>query len=312
MKVVIQRALASSVEVDNKLINKIEKGMVILVGVNVEDTSEDVDYLVRKTLNLRIFDDENGVMNKSILDVGGEILSISQFTLQASTKDGNRPSYINAMKGEEAVKLYEEYNKKLAERCKALKKSYDQWIKKPWTLNKGEEGVVLKKKDAVYVPDKRPAWSSIKIKKMDFIDCICIGFEDATKQYSGKELNTWEYWVDLSGNPYHGRYLDDNGYATIKTPMFPVTKPYFYGWKTSMRLGALDNEGKIVEIGTVSSGLTDDLKADFAKNPDKYLNRVVSIQCMEKNNTDHTLRHGFFKCFRDDKNFEDCLIDTIF
>lgn len=118
MKVVIQRALASSVEVDNKLINKIEKGMVILVGVNVDDTSEDVDYLVRKTLNLRIFDDENGVMNKSILDVGGEILSISQFTLQASTKDGNRPSYINAMKGEEAVKLYEEYNKKLNEKVK--------------------------------------------------------------------------------------------------------------------------------------------------------------------------------------------------
>ncbi len=118
MKVVIQRALASSVEVDNKLINKIEKGMVILVGVNVEDTSDDVDYLVRKTLNLRIFDDENGVMNKSILDVGGEILSISQFTLQASTKDGNRPSYINAMKGEEAVKLYEEYNKKLNEKVK--------------------------------------------------------------------------------------------------------------------------------------------------------------------------------------------------
>lgn len=118
MKVVIQRALTSSVEVDNKLINKIEKGMVILVGVNVEDTSDDVDYLVRKTLNLRIFDDENGVMNKSILDVGGEILSISQFTLQASTKDGNRPSYINAMKGEEAVKLYEEYNKKLNEKVK--------------------------------------------------------------------------------------------------------------------------------------------------------------------------------------------------
>ena len=118
MKVVIQRALASSVEVDNKLIKKKKKGMVILVGVNVEDTSEDVDYLVRKTLNLRIFDDENGVMNKSILDVGGEILSISQFTLQASTKDGNRPSYINAMKGEEAVKLYEEYNKKLNEKVK--------------------------------------------------------------------------------------------------------------------------------------------------------------------------------------------------
>ena len=118
MKVVIQRALESSVLVDNKLINKIDRGMVILVGVNVEDTSEDVDYLVRKTLNLRIFDDKNGVMNKSILDVGGEILSISQFTLQASTKDGNRPSYVNAMRGEEAIKLYEEYNKKLNEKVK--------------------------------------------------------------------------------------------------------------------------------------------------------------------------------------------------
>jgi len=98
MKVVIQRSKESSVSVDNKLINKIEKGMVILVGVNVDDTEEDVDYLVKKTLNLRIFDDENGVMNKSILDVGGEILSISQFTLQACTKDGNRPSYVRLWK----------------------------------------------------------------------------------------------------------------------------------------------------------------------------------------------------------------------
>jgi D-tyrosyl-tRNA(Tyr) deacylase len=118
MKVVIQRSNESSVSVDNKLINKIEKGMVILVGVNVDDTEEDVDYLVKKTLNLRIFDDENGIMNKSILDVGGEILSISQFTLQACTKDGNRPSYFKAMKGEEAIKLYELYNSKLNEQVK--------------------------------------------------------------------------------------------------------------------------------------------------------------------------------------------------
>lgn len=209
-------------------------------------------------------------------------------------------------------------------------------------LDKGEEGVVLKKKDAIYVPDKRPAWSSVKIKKMDFIDCICIGFEDATKYYNGKEIQSWQYWeVEepsfydcfeedhcfagwvnprlLSGNYYY-KYTQNRSNINYGTQLIsdderhymPVTKPYFYGWKTSMRLGALDNEGKIVEIGTVSSGLTDDLKADFAKNPDKYLNRVVSIQCMEKNNTDHTLRHGFFKCFRDDKNFEDCLIDTIF
>lgn len=113
MKAVIQRSKKSSVSVDNKLINSIEKGMVILLGVSVDDTSEDVDYLVRKIVNLRIFDDENGVMNKSILDVGGEILSISQFTLQADTRKGNRPSYIKAMSGEDAIKYYEEFNSKL-------------------------------------------------------------------------------------------------------------------------------------------------------------------------------------------------------
>ncbi len=115
MKVVVQRSLKSSVTVDGKLINKIDKGLTLLVGINVEDTSKDVDWMVNKVLNLRIFDDENGVMNKSILDVGGEILSISQFTLQAETKKGNRPSYINAMKGEDANILYEEFNAKLNE-----------------------------------------------------------------------------------------------------------------------------------------------------------------------------------------------------
>ena len=113
MRVVVQRSLKSSVSVDGKLINKIDKGLMLLVGINVEDTSKDIDWMVNKVLNLRIFDDENGVMNKSILDVGGEILSISQFTLQAETKKGNRPSYINAMKGEDANILYEEFNAKL-------------------------------------------------------------------------------------------------------------------------------------------------------------------------------------------------------
>ena len=180
-------------------------------------------------------------------------------------------------------------------------------------LNAGEEGVVLKKRDAVYSPDKRPAWSSIKVKKMDFLDCICIGFEDATKQYNGKELNTWEYWIEtMSGNFYHGRYLNDAGCVMIKTPMEPITKPYFYGWKTSIRLGVYDDNNKIIEIGTVSSGLTDELKADFAEHPEKYLNRVVAIQCMQKNKEDHTLRHAFFKGFRDDKNVKDCRLTDLF
>jgi D-tyrosyl-tRNA(Tyr) deacylase len=116
MKVVVQRSKKSSVSVDGKLINSIESGLCILVGINVEDTLEDADKLVNKVLNLRIFDDEEGIMNKSILDVGGEILSISQFTLQADTRKGNRPSYINAMKGEDAKKIYEYFNSKLNEK----------------------------------------------------------------------------------------------------------------------------------------------------------------------------------------------------
>lgn len=107
MKVVIQRSKKSSVSVSEKLINKIDKGLCILVGITPEDTDEDINYLVKKIVNLRIFDDEEGVMNKSILDSGGEILLISQFTLMADTSKGNRPSYIGAAKGDVAEPLYE-------------------------------------------------------------------------------------------------------------------------------------------------------------------------------------------------------------
>ena len=115
MKVVIQRCTYGSVEVDNKLINKIDNGFVILVGFTHNDNLEDIDYLVKKIVNLRVFDDENGVMNKSILDTKGSILLISQFTLYGNTKKGNRPSYIEALGGEEAIKLYELTKDKLNE-----------------------------------------------------------------------------------------------------------------------------------------------------------------------------------------------------
>lgn len=118
MKVVIQRCKSGSCTVDDKIVSKIDKGLVVLAGFNVNDTIEDINYIVKKIVNLRIFDDENGVMNKSVIDVNGEILSISQFTLQAITRDGNRPSYINAMKGEDAIKLYEIFNSKLNESVK--------------------------------------------------------------------------------------------------------------------------------------------------------------------------------------------------
>lgn len=120
MRVIVQRSKESSVFVSNQLINKIDYGLVLLVGITDSDTDKDIDYLVNKILNLRIFNDENGIMNKSILDVGGSILSISQFTLYADTKKGNRPSYINASKGNIAKPIYDRFNKKLNEKIKTL------------------------------------------------------------------------------------------------------------------------------------------------------------------------------------------------
>ncbi len=114
MRALVQRSRKSSVVVDNETIGKIDNGLVVLVGFTEGDNIEKIEYIVKKIVNLRIFDDENGVMNKSILEYGGDILSISQFTLYADTKKGNRPSYVNAMGGEEAIKLYEMFNEELA------------------------------------------------------------------------------------------------------------------------------------------------------------------------------------------------------
>ena len=115
MKVVVQRVKKSSVIINNEVYNKIDNGLMILVGFTEGDTSVDIDYIVKKIVNLRIFDDNNGIMNKSILDTNGSILSISQITLYANTKNGNRPSYIKALKGEYSSKLYDEFNRKLSE-----------------------------------------------------------------------------------------------------------------------------------------------------------------------------------------------------
>lgn len=113
MRVLVQRCDKASVKVDNKIVGKIDKGMMILVGFTQNDNSENIDYMVDKVLNLRIYDDESGVMNKSILDSNGSILSVSQFTLYADTKKGRRPSYVNALNGEKSTLLYDEFNEKL-------------------------------------------------------------------------------------------------------------------------------------------------------------------------------------------------------
>ena len=112
MKVLVQRSNNASCTVDDKIISKIDRGMVLFVGFTSNDDEKIIDYMVNKVINLRIFEDENNVMNKSILEYGGKILSISQFTLYADTKRGNRPSYINALSGDKAIKLYELFNKK--------------------------------------------------------------------------------------------------------------------------------------------------------------------------------------------------------
>ena len=113
MKVVVQRCRLASVEVNQKQVGSINQGLVLFTGFTDGDTEKEIDYLVDKILHLRIFDDENGVMNKSLLDIQGEILSISQFTLYADTKKGRRPSYINALNGSEAQELYDLFNQKL-------------------------------------------------------------------------------------------------------------------------------------------------------------------------------------------------------
>ena len=109
MRIVIQRVTHASVTINQQLKSSIGKGFLILLGIGEDDNQEDIDYLVKKTVNLRVFDDENGVMNLSIQDIKGDILLISQFTLMALTKKGNRPSYIRAARPEISVPLYEQF-----------------------------------------------------------------------------------------------------------------------------------------------------------------------------------------------------------
>lgn len=109
MRLLIQRVTEASVTIDKKVKSAIEKGLLVLVGIENEDNQTDIEWLIRKLLNLRIFNDENGVMNKSVRDIDGDLLIISQFTLHASTKKGNRPSYIKAAKPDIAIPLYEQF-----------------------------------------------------------------------------------------------------------------------------------------------------------------------------------------------------------
>ena len=110
MRVVLQRVAHASVTVEKKVIGKIQRGFLLLVGVTHDDAMEDMEYLVRKIVQMRIFEDEEGKLNRSIQDIGGEILSVSQFTLYADTKKGNRPSFSKAAPGDVAIEMFEQFN----------------------------------------------------------------------------------------------------------------------------------------------------------------------------------------------------------
>ena len=127
-----------------------------------------------------------------------------------------------------------------------------------------------------------------------------------TIEYDGKEIETWEYWENKeTGEKLIGQYYGNSS-------LIPVTKPYFKGWKTSIRIGAFDKNGVLKEIGTCSSGITDELREDFALNPDKYIGQTMMAQCMEKDKKAHTLRHPIFKGFRIDKDARECTLEEVF
>lgn len=109
MRIVIQRVKEASVKIDGEIVSSVQKGMLILAGIEDTDTQEDIDWLANKIVQLRIFDDENGIMNLPVSEINGEVLVVSQFTLYASTKKGNRPSYIHASKPDFAIPMYEKF-----------------------------------------------------------------------------------------------------------------------------------------------------------------------------------------------------------
>lgn len=113
MRIVVQRCTSASVSVEGKIVGKIGHGLTLLVGFTQGDGLDEINYMIDKVINLRIFDDENGVMNKSLLDVEGSILSVSQFTLYADSRKGRRPSYVKALGGSEAIELYKKFNSEL-------------------------------------------------------------------------------------------------------------------------------------------------------------------------------------------------------
>lgn len=151
MRAVIQRAKDASVKVDDVVIGQIDHGFVILLGVTHDDTDKDIDTLVNKIIHLRVFEDEDGKMNRSLIDTNGSILSISQFTLYADTKKGRRPSFVKAAKPEYANELYELFNKKLKEVGVHVETGEFGAMMDVQLTNVGPVTIILETKDGVLI-----------------------------------------------------------------------------------------------------------------------------------------------------------------
>ena len=145
MKIILQKVKKASVSVDNKIVGSIDKGYCLLVGVHKESTEEDAKYLAKKVAQARLFEDENDKINLSIKDVGGSILSVSQFTLYADTKKGNRPSFTNAAGAEKANALYEQFNKYLREEGVTVETGIFQTMMEVNIVNDGPVTIVYEK-----------------------------------------------------------------------------------------------------------------------------------------------------------------------
>lgn len=147
MKAVIQRVTSASVSINNELVSQIGQGFMVLLGIGLDDTMNDAEYIIKKMLNLRVFSDEQGKMNKSIQDIGGEILLVSQFTLCADVSKGNRPSFVKAMPPDRAELLYGEFIKTLQERFSAVQTGVFGADMKVQLINDGPITIILDSRD---------------------------------------------------------------------------------------------------------------------------------------------------------------------
>lgn len=179
----------------------------------------------------------------------------------------------------------------------------------------GEEGMVFKSKDGLYLPGKRPTYN-FKAKTECTFDVIICGFIQPEKLYTGKEIETWQYWIDQAGNKVNSPFSYEGGNIVLEQNLvIPVTKAYYNNWVAGIIVGAWDEckdlKG-LVEIGRVSSGMTDFLREDMAMNPDKYLDQVVEVQAMSVDKKERSLRHARLMRVREDKSEHDCILTNIF